>query len=77
MRPDVALHPDQRFYLRVQPITHKLKFPIWRYKADRPIVLEPRQSHTLMEFDILHFDRLPPRRSSRRLEHDLVIQPKP
>ena len=77
MRPDVALHPNQRFHLRIQTITHKLKLPIRRYKANRPVVLKPRKPHTLVKLDILHLDRLPPCRSSGRLKHDFIIQPKP
>ncbi len=74
MHPNVALHPDQRFHLRVQSITHEFEFAIRRYEADRPIILEPRQSHTLMEFDVLHLHGLSPRRSSCGLEHDFVVQ---
>ena len=77
MRPDIALHPNQRLHLRVQPVTHELKFPIRWYKADRPIIFKSRKPHTLMEFDILHLDCLAPGRSSGRLKHDLIIQSKP
>ena len=77
MRPDITLHPNQRLHLRVQPIAHQLKLPIRWYKANRPIVLEPRKSYTLVELDVLHFNRLSPGRSSSRLEHDFVIQPQP
>lgn len=77
MRPNVALHPYQRLHLRIQPVAHKLKLPIRRYKTYRPVIFKPRQSHTLVELDIFHFDRLPPRRSPCGLKHDLVIQPKP
>ena len=74
MTSDIALHPYQWLHLRIQPITHKLKLPIRGYEAYGPIVLKPRESHTLMEFHVLHLHRLPPCRPTRGLKHDFVIQ---
>lgn len=76
MAPHIALHPYQWLNLCIQPVAHKLEFPIRRDEADCPVVLESTQPHTLMEFHILHLHRLAPRRSPRRLEHHFVVQAK-
>lgn len=75
MRPHIALHPYQRLDLRVQAVAHELEFAVWRNETDRPVILEPRQSHTLVELDVLHLYRLAPCRTSRRFKHHLVVQP--
>ena len=77
MTPHITLHPNQRLHLRIQPIAHKFKFAIRRDETNRPIILKSRQSHTLMEFHILHLHALPSRRSSRAFKHHFVVQPKP
>ena len=77
MAPHVALDPDQRLHLRVQPVAHELELPVRRDEADRAVVLESAQPYTLVEFHVLHLHGLAPRRPPRRLEHDLVVQPQP
>jgi len=71
---DHALHPDQRLDLGIQAVAHELKFSIGRDETYSTIVLEPRQPHTLMEFDVLHFDSFPSARPSSILEHDFVVE---
>lgn len=72
-----ALYPDERLHLRVQPVAHELELAIRRNETNGTVVLEPRQSHALVELDVLHLDSLPPRGASRRLEHGLVVQSQP
>ncbi len=74
MRPNIALHPYQRLYLGVEPIAHELELAIGWDEADRSIVLEPWQPHALMEFHVLHLDRLASCRPTRRLKHDFVVE---
>lgn len=51
-----ALHPDQRLHLCVQPVAHELEFAIRRDKTDCAVILEARESDTLVELHILHLD---------------------
>ena len=73
----VRLDPHQRLDLRVEPVAHQLELAVRRDEADGAVVLEARQPHALVELDVLHLDRLAPRRASRRLEHGLVVEPEP
>src|SRR5690242_3388680 len=74
---DYALNPNQWLDLRIQTVAHQLELAIRRDETDRPVVLESRQAHTLMEFDIFHLDRLASCRPSCCFEHSLVIQAQP
>jgi hypothetical protein len=69
-----AFYPNQRLDLRIQPIAHELKLAIRRDKADRPIVLKPTQSHTLMELDVFHLHSFASCCPSRCLKHHFVVQ---
>ena len=71
----ITLDPDQGFDLCVQSIAHELEFSVRWNETDSSIILEPRQSDTLMELDVFHLHRFPSCRSACGLKHDLVVQP--
>jgi len=50
---NVGLDPDERFHLSVQSVGHQLKLSIWWDEWDGAVVLEPRETHALVEFHIL------------------------
>ena len=61
----------------VQSVAHELEFTIWGNEADRSVVLEARESDTLVELDVFHFDRFASRGTACGLEHNLIIQSQP
>jgi len=46
----------------------------WWDEGDCPIIFKSREPDTLVEFYVLHLDRLSTGRPSCALEHDLVVQ---
>lgn len=79
--PRVRFHqtfdPNQRLHLCVQSVTHELKLAIRRDEADRPVILEAGQPHTLVKLDILHLHGLASRSAAGSLKHGLVVQSQP
>jgi hypothetical protein len=69
-----ALDPNQRLDLGVESVAHELEFAVWRDEADGPVVFESRQSHALVELDVLHLDCLSACCPAGGLEHDLVVE---
>ena len=63
------LHPDQWLDVCVEPIRHELKLAVGRNERDRPVVVEPRQTHTLVELDVLQLDGLGLTTTSRLKQH--------
>ncbi len=51
-------HPYQWLDRRRQAVGHELKFSIRWDERDGSIVLEARETNTLMEFNVFHLDRL-------------------
>ena len=76
-RAHLGLCPDERPHGRGDAVRHELELAVGRDEADRPVVLEARQAHALVELDVLHLDGLPARVAARALEHYLVVQPEP
>ena len=48
----------QKFVFLSVPITHQFEFAVGRNETDRSVVVEARQTHALMEFDVLRSDWL-------------------
>lgn len=55
---DERLGPDQRLDLSVESVRHEFELAVGRDERDGPVVLEPRQADALVEFHVLHLDRL-------------------
>lgn len=53
---DDCFCPDQGLDLRTQSIAHQLKFAVRRDEGDCTIILESRETNTLMEFDVFHLN---------------------
>lgn len=77
MRLDDTFHPNQRLHLCVQPVAHKFELAVRRDEANCAVILEPGESNTLVELDILHLDGLASGRATSGLKHDLVVQTQP
>jgi hypothetical protein len=55
---DVGLDDDERLDVGGQPVRHELKVAVRRDKRDGAVCLKARQTHTLVELDILELNRL-------------------
>ena len=49
---NVWLNPDERLDLSIKSVRHELKLPIGWDKRNSPIILEPRETNTLMKLNI-------------------------
>jgi len=52
------LHPDERLHVCVETIRHEFKLAVRRNERDCTVVVEPRQTHTLMKLDVFQLHRL-------------------
>ena len=53
----MGLYPDEWLNLSVEPVRHQFKLPIRGDEGDGAVVLKPRETHTLVELDVLQLHR--------------------
>lgn len=52
-----CFHPNKRLNMRINPISHQLKFTIRRYECYQSLALKFVQPYALMKFDILQINK--------------------
>ena len=55
---DHRFDPNQRLNVGVEAVRHELELSVGRDEGDGAIVVEPRQTHALMELDVLELNGL-------------------
>ena len=60
-----SFHPYKRFDGGREAVGHELELAVGRDEGDGTVVLEAREADTLVELDVLHLDRLAPRRCTQ------------
>src|ERR1700710_3209737 len=53
---DNCFDPNEGLDGCLETVTHQFEITVWRNEANSTIILEARETNTLVEFDILHFD---------------------
>ena len=53
----MGLYPDEWLNLSVEPVRHQFKLPVRGDEGDGAVVLKPRETHTLVELDVLQLHR--------------------
>lgn len=71
-----CLDPYEWLYGGRETVGHELELAVRRDEGNCTVVLEAREAHALMELDVFHLDRLPPRGPPCALKHHLVVQTK-
>ena len=64
---------EQMTYVCVEAVRHELELAIWRNEGDGSVVVEARQTNTLMELDVFQLDRLALAACSSKCTHSFFI----
>ena len=60
--------------MRVETISHQVKFSVWRYERNVAVGLELIQPDALMELYVFHLDKLATCCPILQLKEDLVVE---